>query len=174
MIAIRAEAEEDRPAVRQINERAFGHAGEADLVEALRAKARPYLSLVAVSEGRPVGHILFTPVSIVSDASGGAAREALALGPMAVLPEFQNRGVGSALVRRGLDECRGLGHGAVVVVGHPEFYPRFGFVPARAKGLECEYPVPDEAFMVAELREGALDELKGVVKYRPEFGEVSD
>lgn len=169
---VRAESEEDRPAIREINERAFGRAGEADLVEALRASARPYISLVAVYEGRTVGHILFSPVSIVTDTSAGAARGALALGPMAVLPEFQNRGVGSELVRRGLDECRRLGHEAVVVVGHPEFYPRFGFVPARAKGLECEYPVPDEVFMAAELREGALDGLKGVVKYRPEFDKV--
>jgi putative acetyltransferase len=172
MMFVRAEAEEDRPAIREINERAFGRAGEADLVEALRASARPYISLVAVCGGRAVGHILFSPVSVVAGASGGAARGALALGPMAVLPEFQNRGVGSELVRRGLDECRRLGHEAVVVVGHPAFYPRFGFVPARARGLECEYPVPDEVFMAAELREGALDGLKGLVKYHPEFGKV--
>lgn len=183
MIEVRAEAEADRPAVRRINELAFGRAGEADLVEALRAKARPYVSLVAVYEGRTVGHILFSPVSIVADApdapdasdpSGRAAREALALGPMAVLPEFQNRGVGSELVRKGLDECRRLGHRLVVVVGHPEFYPRFGFVPARAEGLECEYPVPDEVFMVAELRGGALGGSRGLVKYHPEFDKVSD
>ena len=91
---------------------------------------------------------------------------------MAVLPEFQNRAVGSELARRGLEACRSIGHDVVVVLGHPEYYPRFGFVPAKQLGLTCEYPVPDEVFMVVELREGALGGLKGVVKYRPEFSNV--
>ena len=166
MITVRRESPEDREAVRRANDLAFGQPGEADLVDALRGVAQPLISLVAVEGGDVVGHILFSPVSIES---GDSMWSALGLGPMAVLPERQNRGIGSQLVRRGLAECGRLGHGIVVVVGHPEFYPRFGFSPARAKGLECEYEVPDEAFMVAELVPGALRGVNGVVRYRPEF-----
>jgi putative acetyltransferase len=164
---VRAEAEADRAAVREVNERAFGGAVEADLVDALRASARPILSLVAEAGGRVVGHILFSPVTVESGSSSFAA---MGLAPMAVLPELQRRGVGSALVRRGLEECLRAGHEAVFVLGHPEYYPRFGFETAARKGFGCEYPVPDEAFMVAELREGALAGRAGLVKYRPEFG----
>jgi putative acetyltransferase len=91
---------------------------------------------------------------------------------MAVLPEHQRRGVGSLLVRAGLEECRRAGHGCVVVLGHPEYYPRFGFVPASRHGLAWEHSAPDEAFMVLALRDGALDGLGGVVRYAPEFGAV--
>jgi putative acetyltransferase len=91
---------------------------------------------------------------------------------MAVLPQYQNRGIGSQLVRDGLRKCRRLNCEAVVVLGHAEYYPRFGFVPASRKGLRCEYPVPDEAFMVTELVEGALEGVRGLVKYHPEFGKV--
>jgi putative acetyltransferase len=169
MVTVRAETPADRDAVRLVNERAFGSAAEADLVDALREGARPHVSLVAESEGRVVGHIFFSPVVIES---GSGASEAFALGPMGVLPEFQRGGVGSELVRRGLEECRRLGQEVVFVLGHPEYYPRFGFAPAAAKGLRCEYPVPDEVFMALELREGALAGRTGLVKYRPEFGSV--
>ena len=91
---------------------------------------------------------------------------------MAVLPEYQRRGIGSQLVREGFKECQRIGYDIIIVIGHPAYYPRFGFVPAREKGLRCEYEVPDEVFMVAELRAGALADVRGVVKYRPEFGTV--
>jgi putative acetyltransferase len=120
-------------------------------------------------EGQVVGHIFFSPVLIETENSSFTA---MGLAPMAVLPEFQKQAIGSQLVRRGLDECCRLGHDIVVVVGHPEYYPRFGFVPGKAKGLSCEYPVPDEVFMVVELNEGALAGRGGLVKYRPEFGSV--
>jgi putative acetyltransferase len=98
--------------------------------------------------------------------------KALSLAPMAVLPEFQNSGIGSQLVRTGLERCRELGHTIVVVIGHPEYYPRFGFVPARKEGLDLPFPVPDEAFMVCKLAPDALERIKGMVKYPPEFEDV--
>jgi putative acetyltransferase len=91
---------------------------------------------------------------------------------MAVLPSYQRRGIGSSLLRGALDECRELEYDAVVVIGHPEFYPRFGFGPAKLKGIRCEFDVPDDAFMVLELREDALAGRTGVVKYQPEFLEI--
>jgi putative acetyltransferase len=169
MTVVRAETPSDRAAVREVNERAFGRAAEADLVDALREHARPHVSLVAESGGRVVGHIFFSPVSIES---GAETSEAIALAPMAVLPEFQGRGVGSELVRRGLEECRRLGRQVVFVLGHPEYYPRFGFAPAAARGLRSEYPVPDEVFMLLELRPDALRGRTGLVKYHPDFGTV--
>ena len=169
MLIIRAETEADHVAVRRVNERAFNRPGEADLVDALRKNAQPQISLVAELDGQVVGHIFFSPVLIESEASRFTA---LGLAPMAVLPEFQNQAIGSELVRRGLEECRSMGHDVVVVLGHPEYYPRFGFVPAKEKGLRCEYQVPDEVFMAVELREGALAGREGVVKYRPEFSDV--
>lgn len=166
---VRAESTDDYAAVRVVNEQAFGRAEEAALVDALRGRDEPHISLVAEVDGRIVGHIFFSSVRVESEAEAFAA---LGLAPMAVLPEFQNRGIGSELVRRGLEECRRLGHEIVVVLGHPEYYPRFGFVPAKQKGLSCEYPVPDEVFMALELNEGALAGRLGVVKYGPEFGSV--
>ena len=163
---IRPETPDDITAVHNVNELAFGCSNEADLVDALRANGAATVSLVAVEDGRIVGHVLFSPVSIEPDCS---ETNALGLAPMAVLPDFQNRGIGSQLVREGLKECRRIGCEVVVVLGHPEYYPRFGFVPASQKGLRSEYPVPDEVFMVMELKPGTLADQKGLVKYRPEF-----
>jgi len=169
MIIVRAETVEDYAAVRQVNELAFGGSDEAVLVDKLRAVADPQISLVAVKDGQVVGHIFFSPVSIeISD----SASLALGLAPMAVLPEYQKQGLGSQLVREGLKECQRIGCNVVVVLGHPEYYPRFGFVPAKQKELSCEYPVPDEVFMVAELKPEALDGRRGLVKYRPELSDV--
>lgn len=172
MLTIRAETSEDAPAVRRVNELAFRRPSEANLVDALRAAASPLISLVAVREGEVVGHILFSPVTIetghVPSIEEGVF---VGLAPMAVLPEYQNQGVGSQLVREGLQACRQMGAAAVVVLGHPEFYPRFGFIPASRYSLRCEYPVPDEVFMALELRPGALS-TPGLVKYHPEFANV--
>ena len=127
------------------------------------------LSLVAIADGHVIGHILFSPVHIVAESQSA---DALALGPMAVLPVHQRRGIGSALVRRGLEECRSAGCSALVVLGHPKFYPRFGFVPASRFGIRWEYEVPNDVFMAMELQSGALAGCGGVVKYHPEFGRV--
>lgn len=169
MTAVRAETPADRAAVREVNERAFGGHVEADLVDALREHARPHVSLVAEEGGRVVGHIFFSPVRIED---GAGASEAFALAPMGVLPEFQGRGVGSALVRKGLEECRNIGQEVVFVLGHPGYYPRFGFAPAAPRGLRSEYDVPEEVFMLVELRAGALGGRTGLVRYHPEFGRV--
>jgi putative acetyltransferase len=150
-----------------VNLAAFGQPDEADLVERLRRNAARYLGLVAVDEGEVVGHILFTPVTLHCYQ---APYTILALAPMAVRPERQRQGIGSTLVREGLAACRAAGHDVVVVVGHPAFYPRFGFVPARPLGLMSEPPFPDEAFMVAELTPGALRGRRGVVLYGGDFG----
>lgn len=153
--------------MRTAHQQAFGQPLEAQIVDDLRASARPLISLVAEVEGRVVGHILFSPVTIEPSPEG---LRGLGLAPLAVLPEFQRLGVGSHLVRAGLEACRSLAVDFVVVLGHPDYYPRFGFVPARSCGLGCEYPVPDEVFLVLELRPGSLAGVSGLVRYRPEFG----
>jgi putative acetyltransferase len=180
MITIRPERLEDAPAVHEVNRLAFGRAAEAELVdaliEALRRAAGPWISLVAEAGGRVVGHIFFSPVTIEGEAGPRAGESgsppAMGLGPMAVLPGCQNRGIGSELARAGLEACRRAGHLVVVVLGHPRFYPRFGFVPARPRGLRCEYDVSDDVFMVAELEPGALAGCSGLVRYHPEFARV--
>jgi len=127
------------------------------------------ISLVAQEAGLIVGHILLSPVAIEPDDVGS---HGAGLGPMAVLPEFQNRGIGSRRVRAGLDCRRERGHSWVVVLGHARYYPRFGFVAASKFGLRCEYEVPDEVFLALELRKGSLADRGGLVKYQPEFNEV--
>lgn len=169
MINVRSETSDDIAAVRRINELAFARPDEAALVDTLRKVAQPFLSLVAIDKDEAVGHILFTRVSIEGDESG---RLVLGLAPMAVLPQYQRKGIGSQLVRTGLKECSRIGCDAVVVLGHPDYYPRFGFIPASRKGLSSEFPVPDDVFMVLELELGALEGRRGLVKYLPEFGQV--
>ncbi len=168
-VHIREEQPRETTAIRSVNERAFGRPDEADLVDALRRAGAVALSLVAEVDGEIVGHILYSPVVI--DSAGGA-HEAVGLGPMAVVPSQQRHGVGSKLVRASLELLRARGHRAAVVLGHPEYYPRFGFVRASSRGIRWEAPCPDEAFMVLELEPGALPSTGGVVRYRSEFGSV--
>ena len=168
-VLIRPEATEDQATIRRINEEAFETTTEADLVDILRRNGKVTLSLVASAAGSLIGHILFSPVTI----DQAPVLRAVGLAPMAVLPEWQRRGVGSKLVRRGLDLCRDAGFDAVVVLGHSHYYPRFGFVPASTFRLSSEYDVPDDVFMALELRECALRGLqKAVVRYQPEFADV--
>lgn len=169
MNSVRPELPADYPAVFEIHRRAFGRHNEAELVEALRRVAAPQISLVAVRNECVIGHIFFSPV-IIDDHD--SSFRTLGLGPMAVVPELQNQGIGSQLVKAGLQAARRAGHGVVVVLRHRNFYPRFGFEIASRKGLCYERPVPDEAFMVAELEPGALGGRSGVVKYLPEFSRV--
>jgi putative acetyltransferase len=127
------------------------------------------VSLVAVLDTTIIGHIAFSPVEIASEESSYVA---LTLAPVAILPAHQNKGIGSKLVAAGLQACRRLGHEIVVLAGHPNYYPRSGFVRAYAKGIECEFEVPDEAWMIAELKQGALAGRRGKVRFQPEFREA--
>ena len=168
---ILTERQGDAPAVRQINELAFPDPLEADLVDALRG-TEEIISLVATIDDRVLGHIMFTTVRVTP---ADPALRVAGLGPMAVHPAFQRQGIGGALIRAGLDACRQRGYGAVVVVGHPEYYPRFGFMPAHWLGLKYEHDdVPEQAFMVLELTPGVLTGAPAVVRYRREFTTVEE
>ena len=169
MIGIRLEQPEDVAAVRQVNETAFGRPLEADLVDALRQRGVVALSLVAEQNGEIIGHILFSPVTITAE---DKVVTAVALGPMAVLPTCQREGIGSQLVQTGLEMLRQAGHNLIIVLGHPEYYPRFGFAPASQFGIRWENDVPDEVFMVMALRPGGLDGVTGIVRYQREFSKV--
>ena len=129
---VRRERPEDVAAIAHVNDAAFGQPDESRIIEAVRDAGHPAISLVATPTGSVVGHILFTPVDLESS---GPPVTVFGLGPMAVLPAWQRRGIGSRLVESGLRECSDRGCTAVVVVGHPQFYPRFGFRPARGLGL---------------------------------------
>lgn len=171
MLEIRAQLPEDDAAVHRVNALAFGREAEARLVEALRAApdSIPELSLVARLDGVIVGHILFSPIHIET-VDGDIP--AISLAPVAVLPEHQNQGIGSALVRRGLETCRALGHRIVIVLGHPGYYPRFGFSALLAKDLTCPFGDAGEAWMAIELQPGALSGLRGNVCYPAAFTDV--
>jgi putative acetyltransferase len=165
----RNEQPDDVTAIRAVNVAAFPSDLEARLVDALRDAGRLTVSLVAEHEGTIVGHIAFSPVTVGDVPLGGSA---LGLAPMTVSPEWQRHGVGSALVREGLAECRRHGVDFVVVLGEPAYYKRFGFVRARDHGLDNEYGVVEE-FMVLELRPGTLPSTGGRVRYAAEFALVA-
>lgn len=159
-----------------INERAFGRPDEAILVDKLRARLGrredDWLSLVAESDGQVVGHILFTPARLVLD--GGGEVHGMGLAPLAVLPEYQGQGVGAALSEGGLEILRQRGCTFVIVLGHPDYYPRFGFRPASQFGIRSQWPgVPDAAFMALILDEAVLAKAEGIAWYQPEFDEVT-
>ena len=157
---------EERSVIRTVNEAAFGGPDEADLVDKLRADGQALISLVAELDAGPVGHILFSRMWIRSQT--GALVSAVALAPVAVLPEHQRRGIGGRLIRYGLELLRGRGEKIAIVVGHPHYYPRFGFSTEKAQALES--PFPAEAFMAIELSTGALEGVRGSVVYPAAFG----
>ena len=165
---IRTQESADRAAVHALHAAAFETSAEADLVDLLREQAEPLVSLVAEIDQGVVGHILFSPVTLTEN----DALRIMGLAPMAVAPAYQQRGIGSALVRAGLEQCRELGFATVVVLGHARYYPRFGFSPASCFGIKCEYDVPDDVFMIAKLTPGALGGRSGTVKYHAAFGSV--
>ena len=169
MILIRPEAPEHAAGVYQVEKLAFDRAAEADLCERLRARSAVTLSLVALDEGEVIGHVLFSPVTIRGEQ--GELR-AEGMGPVSVLPGRQNQGVGSRLVRAGLEELRQSGVQAVVVLGDPRYYSRFGFEPAARHGITFPNldPAHTDAFQIIEFRRGCL--IPGVAIYEPEFNEV--
>jgi len=165
---IRPETDHDHEAVGQVNRLAFGQDAEARLVDALRANGFARVSLVAEMDGLVVGHIMFSDSPIITQTGTVTA---LALAPMAVLRDFQKKGIGSALVRRGLEICRAEGHRIVVVLGHPDFYARFGFSSTLAERLESPFG-GGPSFMAAELVPGALGGVVGKVLYPPPFNDL--
>jgi putative acetyltransferase len=169
-VTIREEKLEDAVAVRRVNEEAFGQSQEARLVDLLRANKAVLLSLIAAIDDRIVGHILFSPVRIESEAGD---IEGAGLGPMAVLPEFQRMGIGSKLIAEGTRRLQELDCPFIVVLGHPEYYPRFGFIPASRHGIRCQWEVPDEAFMLLPLDISRLTALSGLAWYCEEFAVVT-
>ncbi|MBE0429823.1 MAG: N-acetyltransferase [Thermoleophilia bacterium] len=170
MVTIRHERPEDAASIRFIHEQAFGQPAEAGIVDRLRQSCDASLSLVAQSRDGLVGHILFTPVVVESPEHKVTG---MGLAPMAVLPDCQGHGIGSALVRRGIEILRERGCPFIVVLGHPEYYPRFGFERASAHGITSQWDeVPDEAFMILALDARCLDGVTGVASYRPEFDEA--
>jgi putative acetyltransferase len=148
-----------------VNTAAFPTRLEADLVDIVRQTADPLISLVADDGEKIIGHILFSPVTL----SGHRHAQIMGLAPMAVLPGEQRRGIGSALVREGLTRCKNLGYGAVVVVGHRDYYPRFGFKPAATFNLKSEYDIPDDVFMALELTPSHLQDKAGTIYYHSAF-----
>ena len=163
-LIIREEAPQDREAIRLTNRLAFAGEDEAALVDRLRDSGAAALSLVAVLDGSVVGHILFS--NLVIETALGAVG-ALSLAPMAVKPELQRQGIGSALVLRGLERCREQGHSIVVVLGHPGYYPRFGFSAKLAENLHGPYS--GKAWMALELKESPLNGVRGTVRYPEAF-----
>jgi predicted N-acetyltransferase YhbS len=168
---IRPETRADLSPIHSVNRLAFGRKNEASLVDALRKTERfiPDLSLTARYYEKVIGHILFYPVDIVA---GDRRTETLVLAPMAVLPDYQNKGVGSKLVKVGLSKAKKLGYRSVIVRGHPGYYPRFGFQRADKWGITAPLEAPGEAFMAIELVPGALADAAGTVVFPEEFKKV--
>ena len=166
MFTIRHEQPQDILEIRKVHEAAFKSQAEADLVDTLRDKKVHAISMVAVGDNRIVGHILFSPVTVETDGSTVAL---LGLAPMAVLAAYQRKGIGSKLVEKGLAESRAKGYPAVVVLGHPGYYPRFGFVPSIKYNITSEYDVPSDVFMIKELQPGVLAGISGIAKYHKAF-----
>ena len=168
MISITSETPEDIAAIREVVTAAFGRPNEAELVEIIRNSPNfiPELSLVAKQDGKVVGHILFSLVAIETQ-QGNV--EAQALAPLCVTPTHQRQNIGAQLVQAGLTKCRELDRNIIIVLGEPHYYQRFGFQTASKFGIQAPFSVPDEAFMVLELKPGALKNIRGIVRYPAYF-----
>jgi putative acetyltransferase len=172
LFEIRPETPSDYPAITEVNDFAFGQPNEGKLVENLRKNPKfiSELSFVAEVDGKIAGHILFFPVVIKLE--DGKEKETISLAPLAVLPEFQRQGIGGELIREGIKACQRLGYDSVIVLGHPEYYPKFGFRQANSWGIIDPFDAPVEAFMALELKKGTLGGAAWIVEYPDEFLEV--
>jgi putative acetyltransferase len=167
---IRPEQPEDINDIRDINEKAFGQAQEANIVDNIRRNCDDILSLVAIDKDKLVGHILFSPVTIEDDKEDVIG---MGLAPIAVLPEFQRQGIGSQLIKRGIEELRKSKYPFIIVLGHEDYYPRFGFEPASRFGIKSQWGgIPDNAFMILWLDKSVINQTSGIAKYRSEFNEA--
>ena len=166
MAVIRQEQQGDIAAIREVNDRAFGQGQEGEIVDELRAGCKELVSLVAVEGEKIIGHILFSPAVIETDAE---EVNGMGLAPMAVLPEYQRKGVGAMLVQTGIEKIKRMGYPFIIVLGHPEYYRRFGFEQASIYGIKSQWDVPDEAFMMMILDTAAMSGVSGRGKYREEF-----
>jgi len=161
-INIRPEAPADYARVHEITNLAYESESEADLVDKLRREASPVISLVAEVEDQVVGHILFTPVSIGDTPANGSA---MGLSPLSVHPDFQEHGIGGALLKAGLEACSNDDSQVIVTLGHPDYYSRYGFSPAVEEGISYVGRDYDPFFMVIELSPGALENYQGEVRF---------
>lgn len=166
----RAERPADIPKIFKLNLEAFNSDDEAYLVDRLRNKGVPMISWVAEEKKEIIGHILFTPVFLIDQDTNISIA---GLGPMAVRPSWQKKGVGSKLIEEGLEQCINAGFHAVVVLGLHDYYPRFGFVPSANYGIHSMYDVPPELFMIKELKKGSLKKIKGSICYHELFTDMT-
>ncbi len=168
-IELREEEPQDIDAIFEINKMAFDSGAEASLVNNLRGSKSLFLSLVAIVDGQVVGHIAFSPMKI----SGFEQLNLIGLAPMAVHANLQKQGVGSKLIRESLSRLKDLSIDAVFLLGHKEYYPKFGFVPSVSNfGIRSKYEVPDDAFMAIELKPSVLKNVEGLIEYSKEFDEL--
>ncbi len=169
-VKIRIETPADIEAIARVNTLAFGSDAEARLVSLLRQNEPKSISLVAVARGDVVGHVMFSPMTVQNAPAGISFA---GLGPLAVLPAYQDQGIGGKLIEAGLKQCRQAGYSAVAVLGKPDYYVHFGFVPAEAYDIECEFEVPRGVFQVQEIKKGTLSQARGCkLFYRPEFRQL--
>lgn len=167
LIEIREERSDDVVAVREVNRRAFGQDQESNIVDALRTNGAALLSLVAIVNGQVAGHILYSPLTVAENVHG------VALGPMAVVPEYQRRGIGTKLIEAGNRKIKDAGRPFIVVVGRAQYYPRFGSRPASEYGIKWEWDISGRSFHVLVLNEAKMQGASGLAKYRHEFSTIS-
>lgn len=174
MITIRQERQTDYRKTEEVVQQAFLHEEfsdkkEHELVKRIRECDAfiPELSIVAVDE-KIVGHIMLSKITIEQ---GATSVESLALAPVSVARSHQKKGIGGKLIAYALEKAKELGYGSVVVLGHPEYYPKFGFKKASEWNIKAPFEVPDEVFMVMELTENSLEGVEGIVQYSSAFAE---
>jgi putative acetyltransferase len=171
-LEIRQEKATDYLEIRRVNDLAFGQPNEGLLVDKLRMNPDfiDKLSIVADSNNKIIGHILFFPIKI---RNGTTMYDSLALAPMSVLPKYQHQGIGGQLINKGIETAKRLGFKSVIVLGHKNYYPRFGFASTSKWDINPPFDLPDDVFMAIELVPDGLKHVSGIVQYPKEFEEVS-